>query len=1160
LESFNRLAQAVEAGKTPALATGVLDSQKIHLLWALAHKFGKIPVVVCSSELDAKEVYQDLRFFYKDKVFHFPSKDIVFYSADVKSGDILKSRLNCINALLHGSAQAVVLTVETLFDRLTAKEIFSEHIIKISTRDELKLDVLTRQLVNMGYTNTASEISGAGQFAVRGGILDIFTPIGFEAYRVEFWGDTVDSIRILDTSSQRSVNNVNEITVFPAKELVYNDETRDSAVKKLSAAYEKYSKTLKSKNLFEEAANLAHGVGEDLRLLTEGETVSGLDRYAQFFYGGEITLLDYFPPDTIIYFNEPSRIKSHSETVFTEFSQSIENRIQKGYMLPQQMNMVFSYAQILHLAGKFPCVLFSSVAQNVPDFTLKEIISFTVKSVGSFNGNLAFLYSDIKFMLMNSHAVLFLSGQKSKAERFVCELLDEGINAVFVPDLNGYKINPGTVAVSTGALRRGFTYQYINFTVITDLEVFGAEKKRYAKKPKKAAKIESFLDLKTGDYVVHRSHGIGVYRGIEKIITENISRDYMRLSYSDGGTLFVPVNSMDAVQKYIGGSDASPKLNKLGGAEWHKAKSRTQKAVKILAEELIQLYAKRQKQQGYMFSPDTVWQAEFEDGFEFDETDDQLQSIEEVKADMESGKVMDRLLCGDVGYGKTEVAIRAAFKAVQDNKQVAYLVPTTILAQQHYNTFTQRMKDFPVTVELLSRFRTKGQQQESLLKLSKGLSDIVIGTHRLLSKDVEFKDLGLVIVDEEQRFGVGQKEKLKRLTENVDVLTLSATPIPRTLHMSLTNLRDMSVLEEPPLERHPVQTYVLEYNIDFVRDAIHRELARGGQVYYLFNRVRSIEEQANKISQLVPDASVAYAHGQMSERALENIMKDFIDRRIDVLVCTTIIETGLDIGNVNTIIINDADRMGLAQLYQLRGRVGRSNKIAYAYLMYKKDKVLDEVAEKRLQAIREFTEFGSGFKIAMRDLEIRGAGNLLGAEQHGHMDSVGYELYCRLLDEAVAEISGDTKAKGFETSIDIKVNAFIPDFYIQNEEAKLEIYKKIAAIENEIDLADVTDELTDRFGDIPKSVLTLLDIATLKAKAHNMGISQISQKNQAVIVTFEESALGENFDIAGFLNKYKGKVFFTAHSHSPYITYKPEEGESITPLWIKEFITHLLAN
>ena len=681
--------------------------------------------------------------------------------------------------------------------------------------------------------------------------------------------------------------------------------------------------------------------------------------------------------------------------------------------------------------------------------------------------------------------VVILAGPKSKGERLAKELNDRNIFCSYKSNLSE-PVSKGEIIISQGSLYRGFEYGMIDFVIISDKEVFGeVKKKRKTKKKTSGSKIENFTDLNPGDYVVHENHGIGIYQGIEKITIDNISKDYLKIRYSDNGNLYVSINQMDMIQKYIGGESRSPKLNKLGGSEWGKAKARVRKAVTDLAKELIELYAKRQNTKGHKYGPDTVWQREFEDMFPYEETEDQLNAIEEVKKDLESDKIMDRLICGDVGYGKTEVAIRAAFKVVQEGKQVAYLVPTTILAQQHYNTFIQRMKDFPITVDLLSRFRTKTEQQITIEELKRGMVDIVIGTHRLLSKDVVFKDLGLLIIDEEQRFGVAHKEKLKHLKEKVDVLTLSATPIPRTLHMSLIGIRNMSILNEPPEERYPVQTYVMEYNTEFVKDAIRREIGRGGQVYYLYNRVQNIDKIAAKIQELIPEAIVTYAHGQMSERQLENIMMDFINREIDVLVCTTIIESGLDIPNVNTIIIQDADCLGLSQLYQLRGRVGRSNRIAYAYLMYQKDKVLQEGAEKRLQAIKEFTEFGSGFKIAMRDLEIRGAGNLLGSQQHGHIDAVGYDLYSKLLEEAIKKEQGEEIKEHFETLIELDIDAYIPQKYIEDEIQKLEIYKKIAVIQTQKDYYDVQEEIEDRYGDLPESVQNLLEIALIKWKQMN---------------------------------------------------------------------------
>ena len=767
-------------------------------------------------------------------------------------------------------------------------------------------------------------------------------------------------------------------------------------------------------------------------------------------------------------------------------------------------------------------------------------------------------YDEVKYLKDEDYRIVIFGGGESRCQRIASELSDRGINAALVGEGQEFVPVKGGVYICRGRLSKGFEYSDIKFAVFSLSELTGEQGlKRRKKRVKKGKAIESFTDLKVGDYVVHESHGIGVYRGLENISVDGINKDYLKISYRGGSNLFVPVNQMDLVQKYIGSDGARPKLSKLGGPDWGKMKSKVRAAVAILAEDLVEVYAKRQAAEGFKYSPDTTWQREFEESFDYTETDDQLNAIEDIKRDMESGKVMDRLVCGDVGYGKTEVAIRAAFKTVQDGKQVAYLVPTTILAQQHYSTFTKRMAAYPVQIELLNRFRTASEQKQTLKNLETGMADIVIGTHRLLSKDVKFKDLGLIIVDEEQRFGVAHKEKLKRIKENVNVLTLTATPIPRTLHMSLSGIRDMSLLEEPPEERLPVQTFVMESNEQSVRDAIHRELARGGQVYYLHNRIDNIYEAAARIQKLVPEARVQYAHGRMSERELEGIMEEFIDGDTDVLVCTTIIETGLDIPNVNTIIIQDADRMGLSQLYQLRGRVGRSNRTSYAYFMYRRDKVLQEVAEKRLQTIREFTEFGSGFKIAMRDLEIRGAGSLLGAEQHGHMETVGYDMYCKLLDEAVCKLKGVDRSESFETTIDISVNAYIPGYYIENEEQRLEIYKKISLIDSQESFYDIQEEIEDRFGTMPKSVQTLLDVALVKSEAHNLGIVSVAEKQKNIVVTFKSNAGVDTERITQMLMAKNSPYMFTA-AEEPYITIKTSPRDEKNSLeYIKTFIQDL---
>ena len=749
---------------------------------------------------------------------------------------------------------------------------------------------------------------------------------------------------------------------------------------------------------------------------------------------------------------------------------------------------------------------------------------------------------DLQKWKKEGYRIALLSASRTRAKRLASDLQEYELNS-FYSDDRDREIQPGEIMVTDGNLHHGYEYPLIRFAVLTESDIFGSEKKKRKKRHTyEGTKIQSFTDLNVGDFVVHESHGLGIYRGIEKIEVDKVIKDYMKIEYSGGSNLYVLATQSDVIQKYAGADAKPPKLNKLGGQEWNKTKTRVHKAVQIVAQDLVKLYAARQEKQGFVYGPDTVWQREFEEMFQFEETDDQLLAIADTKKDMESTKIMDRLICGDVGFGKTEVAIRAAFKAVQEDKQVVYLVPTTILAQQHYNTFVQRMKDFPVRVDLLCRFRTPAEQKKTLEDLKKGAVDILIGTHRVLSKDVKFKDLGLLIVDEEQRFGVTHKEKIKQLKNNIDVLTLTATPIPRTLHMSLIGIRDMSVLEEAPNERQEIQTYVCEYNEEMIREAISRELNRGGQVYYVYNRVNTIVEMSNTIAKLVPEANVAFAHGQMKERELERIMYDFINSDIDVLVSTTIIETGLDISNVNTMIIHDADTMGLSQLYQLRGRVGRSNRTAYAFLMYKRNKMLKEVAEKRLSAIREFTELGSGFKIAMRDLEIRGAGNLLGEAQHGHMEAVGYDLYCKMLNESVRELKGEQQIQEkYETVMDLDIDAYIPDKYIRNEYQKLDIYKRIAMIESREEQDDMLEELLDRFGEPPKAVQNLLSIARLKAEAHQAFITEVTQKGDFIKLVMYEKTQADPKKIEQMVQKYQGKMKFVIDTRPYFLYTKPRK-------------------
>ena len=858
-----------------------------------------------------------------------------------------------------------------------------------------------------------------------------------------------------------------------------------------------------------------------------------------------------------MFLDEPVRLQESAEIVEKEYFHSLESREEAGIEADEIPIQVEQTDHTIGKMNKYYGIAFTMLESKCGMFKVRSVYSLQVKTVNPYNSSFELLTRDLKKLKRTGYRVILVSGSRTRAKRLAEDLRDYDLSSFYSEEMER-QVNPGEIMVTCGYISEGYEYPMLKFTVISESDIFGKKKKKKKRKTYEGKKIQEFAELKPGDYVVHENHGLGIYQGIEKVEVDTVTRDYMKISYADGGILYIPATQMDLIQKYAGADTKPPKLNKLGTPQWKKTKGQVKKAVQLIAKDLVKLYATRQQTEGYVYGPDTVWQREFEEMFPFEETEDQLRAIEDTKKDMESTKIMDRLICGDVGYGKTEIAIRAAFKAVQEGKQVVYLVPTTILAQQHYNTFIQRFKDFPVRVDLMSRFRTQAQQKKTVEDLKKGLVDIVIGTHRVLSKDVGYKDLGLLIIDEEQRFGVTHKEKIKKLRENIDVLTLTATPIPRTLHMSLIGIRDMSVLEEAPMDRMPIQTYVMEYNDEMVREAIERELARGGQVYYVYNRVENIADLALRVQKLVPDARVSYAHGQMNEHQLEDIMYDFINGDIDVLVSTTIIETGLDIANANTMIIQDADRFGLSQLYQLRGRVGRSNRMAYAFLLYQRDKMLKEVAEKRLAAIREFTDLGSGFKIAMRDLEIRGAGNLLGESQSGHMAAVGYDLYCKMLNEAVSQLKGKKEEADYATTIDLDIDAFIPESYIKNEYQKLDIYKRIATIETEEEMDDMTEELIDRFGDLPKKVQQLLHIAALKSLAHSAYITAIEQKGKDYKFILYEKANLDPAKIPALLKKYGNNMIFKAEA-VPYFLYQKkgrsgkEKGENVLQM-LREII------
>ena len=1071
LAEFEQIKEKSKTNKGILQVSGCMESQKSHLMYGLS---GIAPyrLILAEDERRAGEIYEDYR-FYDRKVYSYPAKDLLFFQADIHGNLLIRQRMKVIKALLEEKELTVVTSIDGCMDFLESLEKIKEQLIYYESDSTVDTEQLKNQLVALGYERVG-QVEMPGQFSVRGGIVDIYCLTEENPWRIELWGDEIDSIRSFDPESQRSLENLEEITIYPAVE---------------------------------------HIGDKDM-----------------------VSFLDYFPEErTIIFLDEPNRLTEKGGAVEEEYRQSRMHREEKGSRnLPE--NWLCSFEQLQKELNKRNCISVCALEPKQAGWKVREKFYLEVKSISAYNNSFELLVKDLYQYKKQGYRIALLSGSRTRAERLAKDLQEEGLAAFYGQDYDR-EICPGEIMVVYGHAKKGFEYPLIKFAVMTESDIFGQEqKKKKKKKNYSGSRIQDFAELSIGDFVVHEKHGLGIYRGIEKVEVDRIVKDYLKIEYRGGSNLYIPATQLDCLQKYSGADAAkAPKLNKLGTQEWNKTKSKVRGAVKNIAKELVELYAVRQEKEGYVCGPDTVWQREFEEMFPYEETEDQLSAIEDAKRDMESTRIMDRLICGDVGYGKTEVALRAAFKEVQESRQVAYLAPTTILAQQIYNTFVQRMKEFPVRVELLCRFRTPAQQKKAIEDLKKGQVDVIIGTHRILSKDVQFKNLGLLIIDEEQRFGVTHKEKIKQLKKDVDVLTLTATPIPRTLHMSLIGIRDMSVLEEPPMDRMPIQTYVMEYDEETVREAINRELRRGGQVYYVYNRVTDIADVALRIAKLVPDARVDFAHGQMSERELENVMYSFVNGDIDVLVSTTIIETGLDISNVNTMIIHDSDRYGLSQLYQLRGRIGRSNRTAYAFLMYRKNVMLKETAEKRLAAIREYTDLGSGFKIAMRDLELRGAGNLLGAQQHGHMNAVGYDLYCKMLNEAVKEAKGIHTMEDFETSVDLNVDAYIPDSYISNEFQKLDIYKRIAGIETQQDYDDMLEELLDRFGEPGKAVLNLLAIAKLKAIAHQGYVTEIKQTGKTVRFTLYEKARLNTEGFPALMQKYRRGLQFKNEQEPKFI-------------------------
>ena len=1114
-KKFVELIKQIENTKSPIGISGLTGVGMAQTLTAI-NEYSKKPIAIITyNEIQAKEIINNMQMF-TDKVIIFTKKDIVTYDYIAESKDIPYSRIETINRLKAKKNNILVTTIEAVMQNLPAKETLYKNILKFKIGDICNLEDIKKALVNLGYLR-CDLIEGRGQFSIRGGILDISIneTIGV---RIEFWGDEIDSIRNFNITSQRSINTLDKIEIMPAHEYIL-----EKSIEEICKNIRKTITNNKQEEIIE----------EDIEQIKAGNYISKIDKYYDCFYSNQQTIIDYLSDNYIIAIDEVNKLEQRAKNILIDNDNLIKNLIEKEKFVPQAILGIKPYSEIKTKLESTKKNLIYMEKQDTQINRQVEKYKMQYREINYYKSEIENLFDDIKKGIKEEKNIYVVVSNKEKAKKLqeilekqdIISKIEEKLDKTII-----VKSKEKTVTITIGNLTHGFENYDINQIVISadDLIEGGKKRRTYTSQAYKEGEKVVFADLKIGDYVVHKNYGIGIYIGINTITADKTTKDYIKLKYQNDDILYVPTSQLDNIRKYIGGDELKPQINKLGSKDWRETKAKVKKNLREVAKDLIELYAKREKAKGYSFSKDTPWQKQFEDKFPYQETEDQLRCIKEVKQDMESQRPMDRLLCGDVGYGKTEVAIRAAFKAVMDQKQVAYLVPTTVLAQQQYEEFKNRMADFPIRVEILNRFKSAKYQKEVIKKLALGEVDVVIGTHRLLSKDVEFKDIGLLIIDEEHRFGVKAKEKIKQYKANIDVLTMTATPIPRTMHMSIVGIRDMSVIYEPPQNRKPVQTYVLEYDTEVIKEAITRELERDGQVFYIFNNVENIQKKADDISRLVPEATVSYAHGRMTGKEIEDIMEEFIEKKTNVLVCTTILESGIDIPNANTIIVENADRMGLAQLYQIRGRVGRSSRQAYAYITYKKDKMLAEVADKRLKALKEFTEFGSGFKIAMRDLEIRGAGSLLGEIQSGHLEQVGYDTYCTLLDEVVKEMKGEEIEPSIDIQIDLNVTSYIPDEYISDSSQKIEIYQNIALCKNEENIQNVVDEIIDRYGNMPEELENLLDIARIKYLAKPHYITKIASKKTAVIFTFEQSKF--NIDVMRLVDKYKNRIKFQPRS------------------------------
>lgn len=1131
-EKYERIIENYDKGKSQ-LIQGINEESMAYLVCNLSESTNNNVLLITSSEAKSRKYEEDIK-AYTDKGNRFQPKEFILYNVDALSKDAEYRRAEVLNRIINSKNAIVTASINSIITRVMPKDRFKNSVIELNYGKSYDLNELRSKLINLKYERVDA-IEGVGQFSVRGGIIDVFSPSEKYPVRIEFFDDEIDSIRTVDLKTQRSIKNLKSVRIIPCSDLMFQKEEIKKILLEINNDYQNRIGKIKGlQNAKEAEKNLKNLYNSYQDKLSGGFGIENADLLVPFIKDSFVSILDYFDEKFILVLDEPERIFEELKNINDSFELKYGELFEKGEIFTRQESIYFTQEELI---GEFVKHPFISVNGKEKALKSQDLVSLLFKEAPSYYGKMEDLSKDLNRLKYKGYKIAIVLSSEGCLKLHNI-LNDYECSTILSRDTN-VVAESGQVVILPGELKKGFEYYDNKILVLTENEVFGSlRKKTHKAKKQKGSKIEVFTDLKVGDYVVHEHHGIGQYVGIEKIDVQNIKKDYLCIKYKGEDKLYVPVDQMSLIQKYIGSDSEKPKLNKMGSADWIKTKERSKAAIQNMATELVKLYAQRKVVKGYAYSPDTEWQKEFEYKFPFQETDDQLRCIKEIKKDMEKPICMDRLLCGDVGFGKTEVAMRAAFKAVMDSKQVAILVPTTILAQQHYTNLVDRFRGYPIKIEMLSRFRTPSQQAKVINDLNKGLVDIVVGTHKLLSKDLKFKDLGLLVIDEEQRFGVKHKENIKKLKTDIDVLTLSATPIPRTLHMSMIGVRDMSIISEPPGDRLPIQTYVIEQNEGIIKDAIEREMSRGGQVYYVHNRVMDIDSAAAKLQKLVPEARIAVAHGQMSERHLENIMLEFVNKEYDVLMCTTIIETGMDIPNANTLIIDNADYMGLSQLYQLRGRIGRSNKVAFAYLTYEKDKMLSEVADKRLKAIKEFTEFGSGFKIAMRDLEIRGCGNLLGAEQHGHMLAIGYDLYVKFLDRAVKELQGtSTEDIDIETSVDISVDGYIPSTYIENEEQKIEIYKKIAAAANKEDIYDITEEIIDRFGNPPKQVDNLLKISYIKSLCKKLRVKSVTQAGININIELYSANDLTQETIGFLLENYSSKIKFDV-SKEPVVKYK----------------------